>query len=61
MLVAGISDTGYRHFLFYKNGNRINVRGNRLVAEAFIPNPENLPFVNHKDENPSNDCVENLE
>lgn len=33
----------------------------RLVAEAFIPNPNNLPFINHKDENPSNECVENLE
>lgn len=61
ILVAGISNAGYRHFLFYKNGKRVNVRGNRLVAEAFIPNPDNSPFVNHKDENPSNDCVENLE
>lgn len=33
----------------------------RLVAQAFIPNPNNLPCVNHKDENPSNNNVKNLE
>ena len=33
----------------------------RLVAQAFIPNPDNLPIINHKDENPSNDNVDNLE
>ena len=33
----------------------------RLVAIAFIPNPHNLPFVNHKDENSKNNMVENLE
>ena len=33
----------------------------RLVAKAFIPNPDNLPMINHKDENKLNPCVENLE
>lgn len=33
----------------------------RLVATAFIPNPSNLPFINHKDENPGNNDASNLE
>ena len=33
----------------------------RLVANAFIPNPNNLPQINHKDENSLNNCVDNLE
>ena len=33
----------------------------RLVAKAFLPNPDNLPIINHKDENPANNNVDNLE
>ena len=33
----------------------------RLVAEAFIPNPNNYSIINHKDNNPLNNCVDNLE
>lgn len=44
-----------------KNGKAKHYFIHRLVAETFIPNPNNYPCVNHKDENPSNNCVSNLE
>ena len=52
---------GYKKVTLFKNqvGKRFQVH--RLVAQAFIPNPLKLPQVNHKDENPSNNNVENLE
>lgn len=43
-----------------KNGIHTDKRVNVLVAQAFIPNPDNLPLVMHMDNNPSNNNVENL-
>ena len=45
----------------YKNGIKYHKKIHRLVAEAFIPNPNNLPQINHIDENIHNNCVTNLE
>ena len=44
-----------------KGEKQKNFSVHRLVAFSFLENPENLPCVTHKDENPSNNCVENLE
>ena len=52
---------GYLRAQLYSNSKRKSFLVHRLVAQAFIPNPDNLPQVNHRDENPSNDNVDNLE
>ena len=56
-----INSSGYYHIGLYNDGVRKAFRLHRLVAEAFIPNPDNLPEINHRDENKKNNCVENLE
>lgn len=55
---------GRKHYLqvcLSKCGKRTMLLVHRLVAEAFLENPENLPEVNHKDENKANNNVSNLE
>lgn len=55
------TDGRYLCLTLVKNGRRKSFKIHRLVAEAFIPNPNNYPEVNHKDENKLNNCVNNLE
>lgn len=50
-----------QYISLYKNNKRKNCTVHRLVAKAFIPNPNNLPEINHIDGNPSNNNVKNLE
>lgn len=52
---------GYPQLSVVINGKLKCLKVHRLVAEAFIDNPQKLPMVNHKDENPQNNQVENLE
>lgn len=52
---------GYECIALFKHGIRKDYLVHRLVAEVFIPNPDNNPQVNHIDENPLNNCVYNLE
>lgn len=52
---------GYLQVSLCKNGTKKNARIHRLVAQSFISNPQNLPQINHKDEDKTNNAVENLE
>lgn len=52
---------GYRQVYLSKNGKGKMFLVHRLVATAFIPNPDSLPVINHIDENKINNCVSNLE
>ena len=52
---------GYKYVNLSKNNKTKTYRVHRLVAKAFIDNPEKLPQINHIDENKSNNQVNNLE
>ena len=54
-------EAGYLTISLYKDGEQKTYRIHRLVAQAFIPNPEGLPEINHIDEIKANNCVTNLE
>lgn len=61
VLKYNISKRGYATVELFKDGSSKRLLVHRLVAQAFIPNPDNLPQVNHIDENSLNNTVGNLE
>lgn len=61
ILKPSADGNGYLFVNLYKDAKRKHHQVHRLVAQAFIPNPDNLPQVNHKDECKINNSVENLE
>ena len=52
---------GYKTVSLTKDGKTKTCYVHRIVAEAFIDNPDDLPFINHKDEDKTNNFVDNLE
>lgn len=56
-----IDNLGYQTVALCKDGQIKYKRTHRIVAETFIPNPQNLPCVNHKDGNKLNNLIDNLE
>ena len=54
-------NVGYLQVILYKNNKKYYKRIHRLVAEAFIPNPTNLPQVNHINGDKTKNTVDNLE
>lgn len=61
ILKPGKNTNGYLTVDLYKDGKRKTFLVHRLVAQAFIPNPDNLPEVNHINEDKTDNRVENLE
>ena len=61
LLKPCVDGKGYLLVNLCKDGKPKMFRVHRLVAETFLINPENLPCINHKDEDKTNNSVENLE
>lgn len=60
-LQPGVSRIGnYKKVVLYKNGKGITKKIHRLIAEAFIPNPENKPCIDHIDGDRLNNSISNL-
>ncbi len=60
-LKSGMNNGGYLHVVLTINKKRYNKYVHRLIAQAFIPNPENKPCVNHINGIKTDNRVENLE
>ena len=61
ILKQAIGTRGYKNVCLCRKGTQKLANVHRLVALCFVPNPQNLPCVNHKDENKQNNEVSNLE
>ena len=61
MLSGSIGENGYKYYRLSKNGKKQMFYAHRLVAEAFLDNPDNKPEVNHKNLDKTNNHVSNLE
>ena len=61
ILREGYNQKGYSQVCLTKYNKKKTYKVHRLVAQAFIPNPSNLPEVNHKDKNKKNNNKSNLE
>lgn len=61
ILIPSKNNSGYLKVNLRRYNKNYSKFIHRLVAQTFISNPNNLPEVNHKDENPLNNCVDNLE
>ena len=61
ILKQHLDKDGYVKVYLCKNNKVKFLSVHRLIAEAFIPNPNNFPQINHKDENKQNNKIENLE
>ena len=61
ILAPFLDKDGYQIVSLYLNGKAKSITVHRLVAEAFLPNPENKSQINHKNEVKNNNVVENLE
>lgn len=61
MLKPRLNTKGYMFVSLSKDDKKKTFYVHRMVAKAFIPNPNNYPQINHKDEDRKNNCVDNLE
>lgn len=61
IVTASVAKMGYYMVDLHLNGRRKRCYVHRLVAQSFVPNPDNLFYVNHKDENMLNNRADNLE
>lgn len=52
--------SGHRTVVLYKDGTQKTFYVHRITAEAYLPNPDNLKYVIHKDGNVTNNCIDNL-